>query len=58
MPGPAPLPPRPSPLRVCSAGAGLQQMGEQLVGTATNLLQQLPVLAEILPAGGCDAQHV
>ncbi|PSC68099.1 Acyltransferase chloroplastic [Micractinium conductrix] len=33
-----------------SAGAGLQQMGEQLVGTATNLLQQLPVLAEILPA--------
>lgn len=35
----------------CSAGAGLQARGEQLLETAVGLLQQLPVLAEILPAG-------
>lgn len=33
-----------------SAGASLQSMGGQLFDTATNLLQQLPVLADILPA--------
>ena len=37
---------------LCSAGAPVQQQAAQLVEAATNLLSQLPVLAEILPAGG------
>lgn len=37
---------------LCSAGASVQQQAAQLVEAATNLLSQLPVLAEILPAGG------
>lgn len=35
----------------CSSRAGLQATAEQLLETAVGLLQQLPVLAEILPAG-------